>query len=79
MSSEKISSILLTAASVTLCFLSFRWGIRFGKDPAEAAERSAKPNFPHKKRKEDPETDKMRRVLENIENYVGDGSNQRKI
>ncbi|MCI9596675.1 MAG: hypothetical protein HFE75_05125 [Firmicutes bacterium] len=72
-------AILLAFSIVLLCFLSFRWGVRFGKDPAEAAERSAKPNFPHKKRKEDPETDKTRRVLENIENYVGDGSNQRKI
>lgn len=79
MSSEKISSILLTAASVTLCFLSFRWGVRFGKDPTEAAERPLKPDFPRKKRREDPELDKMRRILENVENYTGDGSNQRKV
>lgn len=79
MLSEKVSSMVVAAASVTLCFLSFRWGVRFGKDPQAAAERSITPNLPRKRRQEDPEMDKMRRIFENVENYTGDGSNQRKI
>lgn len=76
---EKGSSMFVAAASVTLCFLSFRWGVRFGTDPQAAAERSIAPNLPHTKRREDPELNKMRQILENVENYSGDGSNQRKI
>ena len=79
MLSEKGSSMAVAAASVALCFLSFRWGVRFGKDPQAAAERSITPNLPHKRRQEDPELGKMRQILENVENYTGDGSNQRKI
>ncbi len=79
MSYDVLLAILLAFSIVLLCFLSFRWGVRFGKDPEAAAERPAKPDFPREKRREDPETDKTRQILENIENYVGDGSNQRKI
>ena len=71
--------LLLTLTIVALCFLSFRWGVRFGKDPQATAERSITPNLPRKKRQEDPELGKMRQILENVENYTGDGSNQRKI
>ncbi|NBI63171.1 hypothetical protein D3Z38_08960 [Clostridiales bacterium] len=72
-------AILLAFSIVLLCFLSFRWGVRFGKDPEAAAERPVKPDFPHKKRREDPELDKTRQILANVENYTGDGSNQRKV
>lgn len=71
--------MLLAFTIILLCFLSFRWGVRFGKDPQTAAERSITPGLPHKKRQEDPEAEKMRQILENVENYSGDGSNQRKI
>lgn len=79
MSYERIGNLITTTATVALCFLSFRWGVRFGKDPAEAAERDWKPEFPHGKRKGNPEMEKMEKILENVENYSGDGSNQRKI
>lgn len=72
-------AILLTCSIVFLCFLSFRWGVRFGKDPSAAAERSVTPNLPRKRRQEDPKMEEMRRILENVDNYSGDGSNQRKI
>jgi len=79
MLSEKGSTMAEAAASVALCFLSFRWGVRFGTDPQAAAERSLTPNLPRNKRQEDSELNKMRQLFENVENYSGDGSNQRKI
>lgn len=79
MSYERLGGTITAVATVALCFLSFRWGVRFGNQPMEAAKQDLKLGFPHKKRKESEEMKRMGKILENIENYGGDGSNQRKI
>lgn len=72
-------AIALAFAILLLCFLSFRWGVRFGSSPSGAAERSLKPDLPRRKRQESKEMEKLSILRENIEHDAGDGSSQRTI
>lgn len=74
-----ISTIALAMAIPTLCLLSFRWGFRYGNDGKTASEKKMSPKIFTKPRKESKEMKRNREILENIENYCGDGSNQKKI
>lgn len=74
-----IATIALAVAIPPLCLLSFRWGFRYGNDGKTAAETKIKPKSLSRPRKESKEMKRNRAILENIGNYSGDGSNQKKL
>lgn len=62
------------------CFLSFRWGVRFGKKPEKAANQKIIPHILTKsERQQMKELDDMNKLLQNIDNYQGDSRGQVKI
>ncbi len=64
-------------AIVAPCF--FIWGFRTGKSEKSTESTVKKPFLLPKSHKESEEMERNRAILANIENYSGDGSNQRRI
>ena len=73
------STIALCISMPVLCLYAFRWGFRYGCDGKKASESSMKPKILSRPHKESEEMKRNRQILENIENYIGDGTNQKEL
>lgn len=71
-----IAVFILAVSIPPLCLLSFRWGFRYGRDGEKAVEEKVVPQLPRAPHKESEEMKRQRKILQNMENYSGDGSNQ---
>ena len=76
---SEISLITMAFLTPFFCFLSFRWGYRYGSDGVKASETKITPQICRKKYKMPPEVKKINQELKNIENYTGDSTGQVKL
>lgn len=77
-------NILVTVGFVTLavsmpffCLYFFKRGVKFGLNKETAAEEKTLPKIG--KTPKDPEREKWRTISENINNYTGDRTGQKKV